>query len=222
MARRRAPVIFLMERSSFSLKIERACCLPAAAAAMPPDPRDDTRRCSSVPARERLAPPRRGRALRFRSQRCLRERIEQLNCGAGDAEDLAAATTQGDPGFERSDTFGAQAFDQRLRQVVWQCMRHAGQSSQFASFAKRELTLISRQLLNQRWTSQNGAAAAEARPAIIPGTSHHSFRGVRPRRRRTRRLPLRCCSSARKPGPALGYHEHPCRCASRRRHSPTR
>src|SRR5262252_674263 len=129
---------------------------------MAPDPQDETRWCSSVPARETLVPPWRGRALRFRAQRCLRKRIEQLNCGAGDAEDLAATTTQGDPGFERGDAFGAQAFDQRLRQVVWQCMRHAGQFSHFARFAKRNLTLISRQLLIQRWTSQNGAAAASA------------------------------------------------------------
>ena len=189
---------------------------------MAPDPRDDTRGRSSVPAGETLALPWRGRTLRFRSQRCLRQRIEQINCGAGDAEDLAATTTQGDPGFERGDAFGAQAFDQRLRQVVWQCMRHAGQFSQFAAFAKRKLTLISRQLLNQRWTSQNGAAAASAWAAVIPGESHHSSRGVRPRRRRTCRLPPRCCSSARKPGPAPGYREHPCRYASRRRHSPTR
>jgi hypothetical protein len=100
------------------------------------------------------------RALRFRSQRCLRERIEQLDCGAGDAEDLTATTTQGDPGFERGDAFGVQPFDQRLRQVGWQCMRHAGQSSQFASFAKRKLTLISRQLLIQRWTSQKRGGLA--------------------------------------------------------------
>jgi hypothetical protein len=52
-----------------------------------------------------------------------------------------------------------QPFDQRLRQVIWQCMRHAGQFSQFGSFAKRKLTLISQQLLIQRWTSQNGAVA---------------------------------------------------------------
>jgi hypothetical protein len=34
-------------------------------------------------------------------------------------------------------------------------MRHAGECSQFAAFAKRKLTLISRQLLIQRWSSQN-------------------------------------------------------------------
>ena len=95
-------------------------------------------------------------ALRFRAQRSLRERIEHLNCGAGDTEDLTTTTAQGDPGFERGNALGAQPFDQRLRQVVWQCMRHASQSSQFASFAKGKLTLMPWQLLIQRWTSQNG------------------------------------------------------------------
>ena len=103
------------------------------------------------------------RALRFRAQRSLRERIEQLNCGAGDTEDLTTTTTQGNPGFERGDALGVQPFDQRLRQVVWQCMRHASQSSQFAPFAKGKLTLISWQLLIQRWTSQNGAGRPRQR-----------------------------------------------------------
>ena len=69
--------------------------------------------------------------LRLRSQCGLRQTIEQLNRGAGDPEDLPAAPSEGDPGFERRHALRAQPFDQRLRQIVWQCMRHAGQSSQF-------------------------------------------------------------------------------------------
>jgi hypothetical protein len=93
--------------------------------------------------------------LRLGPQCRLRETIEQLDRSAGDTEDLPAPASERDPGFQRCDTLRVQPLDQRLWQFVWQCMRHVGQCSQIAAFAKRKLTLISQQLLIQRWSSQN-------------------------------------------------------------------
>jgi hypothetical protein len=41
-------------------------------------------------------------------------------------------------------------------------MRHAGQFSQFALFAKQKLTLMARQMLIQRCASQNGGGGSAA------------------------------------------------------------
>lgn len=84
--------------------------------------------------------PGRGRRLRLGSQRRLRERVELRDRSARDAEDLAAPPPEGDPGLEGGDAFGAQALEQRERQIGWQCVFHVGQFSHFGAFAKRDLT----------------------------------------------------------------------------------
>jgi len=82
------------------------------------------------------------RWLRLRSQRRLRERVEQLDRRAGDTEDLTTATAQCDPGFERRDALGLKPIEERLGQIIWQSMRHALRFCRFAPFAKQNLTLM--------------------------------------------------------------------------------
>ncbi|HXB18795.1 MAG TPA: hypothetical protein VNV40_08160 [Steroidobacteraceae bacterium] len=53
----------------------------------------------------------------FGWQRRFGERVELLDRGARHAENLTATTPECDPGFERGNTFGAQALDQRQGQV---------------------------------------------------------------------------------------------------------
>jgi hypothetical protein len=161
--------------------------------------------------------------LRLRSQGGLRERVEELDRGTGDAENLTAATPQGDPGFESRDAFRAEAVDERLRQVVWQCMRHAGQFSQSASFAKPDLTLMPREFSIQRWVSQNdgrGGRGPPRRRAVSLVRRPH--RRVPQWQRQPCRFPPRCCNSAPTPGPMPGSHGCPCRDGSTLHRSPRR
>ena len=57
-----------------------------------------------------------GNRSELRSQHRLGKRVELLDRGARDAEDLTATAPEGDPGFECSDAFGAQTLDQRQGQ----------------------------------------------------------------------------------------------------------
>jgi len=82
----------------------------------------------------------RGNSLRSGSQCRLRERIELRDRSACNAEDLTASPPEGDPGFECGDPLRAEAFEQRERQIGWQCVFHVGQFSRFSVFAKRDLT----------------------------------------------------------------------------------
>ena len=68
------------------------------------------------------------------------EGIELRYRGARDAEDQPAAASESYPGFERGDTFGAEALEERQWQFRRQRVRHVGESSEIAAFAKRELT----------------------------------------------------------------------------------
>lgn len=58
----------------------------------------------------------------------LRELVELRHGSARDAEDLAPAPTEGNPGLERLDALGAQALEERVRQFNGQSVRHAVQS----------------------------------------------------------------------------------------------
>ena len=68
--------------------------------------------------------PRLGSASGLGSQRRFRERIELLDGGSSDAEDLAPAPSEGNPGFEGGDALGAQTLDQRKWQFGRQGVRH--------------------------------------------------------------------------------------------------
>ena len=57
------------------------------------------------------------RLLALRGQRRLGERIELLDRGARDAEDLAAAAAQGNPGLERRDALRAQQINEARRKI---------------------------------------------------------------------------------------------------------
>jgi hypothetical protein len=82
-----------------------------------------------------------GNSLWFGSQCRFRECIELRDRSACNAEDLPASPTEGDPGFECGDALRAEAFEQRKRQIGWQCVFHVGQFSYFGPFAKLDLTL---------------------------------------------------------------------------------
>ena len=158
------------------------------------------------------------RWLRLRSQRRLRKRVEQLDRRAGDAEDLTTATAQCDPGFECRDALGPKPIDERLRQIIWQSMRHARKFWRFVAVAKQNLTLMQGEFSIQRWVSQNGGrpalAARPARPSsrlFIPEQPGKDPRG----QRTSRRFPLRCCSSAPRRAPAPAARARPYRCVSR-------
>jgi hypothetical protein len=138
----------------FALRIPRA--RPVERANRRSAPAGQPARNGRAAALEPLRVSRSGGSLRLRSQRRLRERVEHLDCGTGDAENLTTTTTQRNPGFESPDALRAQPIDQRLREIIWQCMRHAGQCSQSVSFAKQDLTLMPQELSIQRWISQNG------------------------------------------------------------------
>jgi len=148
--------IFIMGQSRFSLKITAIAAKrrPGRGACV----RDwgGGRRTSATPPSMPLGLESRRGLLWLRAQCGLGERVEQLDCSAGDAEDLTTATSQCNPRFERRDTLSAEALNQRLRQVMWQCMRHAGQFSQSVGFAKRNLTLMPLNMLIQRCASHNG------------------------------------------------------------------
>lgn len=101
----------------------------------------------------------------MRSQYRLGECVELQDCSARDAEDLATAPPKRDPGLERDHALGAEAFKQRIRQVGGQCMRHIGQSSQFGSFAKRDLTSCGTGAsFSDAFRRKVHAALVEARP----------------------------------------------------------
>jgi hypothetical protein len=85
--------------------------------------------------------PRRGQCLRFGSQCRFRECIELRDRSACNAEDPPTPPPEGDPGFECGDALRAEAFEQRERQIGWECVFHVGQFSHFGPFAKRDLTL---------------------------------------------------------------------------------
>jgi len=128
MAWRLSLCIFIMDQSRFSLKIAAI----AAQRRIGRGTRVRVRRRGSATPRSRvLLGLESWRGLLWPRSECgLGERVEQLDCSAGDAKDLTTATSQGNPRFERRDTLCLETLDQRLRQIMWQCMRHGGQSSQ--------------------------------------------------------------------------------------------
>ena len=79
--------------------------------------------------------------LRFETQRRLCECVKLRDRSARNPEDLPTATPKGGPGFKRGNALDAEALDQRVWQIGWQCVRHVGQSSKFGWFAKRNLTI---------------------------------------------------------------------------------
>jgi hypothetical protein len=56
------------------------------------------------------------------SQCRLGERIELVYHRPRNAEDLSTASAEGHPFLEGGNPFGAQAFNQRVRQIGWQCV----------------------------------------------------------------------------------------------------
>ena len=105
--------IFIMGQSRFSLKITAIAAKrrPGRGARV----RDwgGGRRTSATPPSMPLGLESRRGLLWLRAQCGLGERVEQLDCSAGDAEDLTTATSQCNPRFERRDTLSAEALNPR-------------------------------------------------------------------------------------------------------------
>lgn len=87
-----------------------------------------------------LAADRLASRQRLGAQCGLGKSVDLRNGSTRNAEDLQAAPSEGYPRFERADAFGAQALDQRTRNLDWQLVRHVHNFSYFRAFAKWNLT----------------------------------------------------------------------------------